>query len=617
VGAGVAEITAEVTADGTTASTMFPVVVHAGALTSEYSDTTTTLFAQQVTLADRRVELNDAADGVLLNASVVPATSAAAYRFTIAPMDENTAQASITTAGVLTATAAGRVKVHVIATVGGTNYVRSAIVTVQTAPVTQSEGLAEQVIATEARGYRQDAYTVSSWQAYDAALAAAKAALNDPASTQSVIDQVAGALSAAEAALTLRADLTGLSASVALVQGLLPARSDYTQGTWVALNTAYIAAGALLADPSTASQAQADAGASALNAAIAGLVLDPDRFAVTSLAQLVAALTSAELVGADYTSASWAAYREALRAATSVMAQDPVNRLSAAAALTSLDNAFRWLVHRVPTAGLAAQVAAAAAVPTAGYTQASVEALATALAVAKAVVAADPDSVTQARVATAQARLAAALSGLEALIPQPGPTVVVQQPGQTTVATDPASARGSLGALVGQASLLDQASFTGESWAAFAAALGTARAVAGSAASSPAQVSSAVVSLTAALAGLVKVPVGPPAVEQPLQNPGAGAPSTVIQSVKAGTIKIKGTAKVGRRLTASVTEWTAATKYSYQWYSGSTKIKNATNKTLKLTKALTGKKIRVVVTGTKKGMVSATKTSKATKKVKA
>ncbi|MDR1152816.1 MAG: FIVAR domain-containing protein, partial [Bifidobacteriaceae bacterium] len=604
-------------ADGTTKSTAFPVVVHAGALTSEYSGTTTTLFAQQVALADRRVTLDDAADGVLLNASVVPATSAATYQFTIAPMDENTAQASITPAGTLTATAAGRVKVHVIATVGGTNYVRSAIITVQTAPVTQSEGLAEQVIAAEARGYHRGAYTVSSWQAYDAALAAATAALDNPASTQSVIDQVAGALTAAEAALTPRADLTGISSSVALVQGLLPARLDYTQGTWAALNTAYIAAGALLADPSGTSQAQADAGANALNAAIAGLVLDPDRFAVTSLAWLVDALATADLVGADYTSASWDAYRQATRAATSVLAQDPVNRLSAAAALTSLDNAARWLVHRVPTAGLAAQVAAAAAVPTAGYTQVSVRALATALTIAESVLAANPDSVTQAQVATAQARLAAALSGLEALIPQPGPTVVVQQPGQTTVAADPASARGSLGALVGQASVLDQASFTAESWAAFAAALGTARAVAGSAASSPGQVSSAVVSLTAAFAGLVKVPVVPPTVEQPRQDPDSGTVPAITQSVKAGTVTIKGTAKVGKRLTAKVATWTTATKYSYQWYSGNTKIKNATNKTLKLTKALKGTKIKVVVTGTKKGMISATKTSKATKKIQA
>jgi hypothetical protein len=80
---------------------------------------------------------------------------------------------------------------------------------------------------------------------------------------------------------------------------------------------------------------------------------------------------------------------------------------------------------------------------------------------------------------------------------------------------------------------------------------------------------------------------------------------------------ISGTAKVGKKLTAKAGTWKpSGVKLKYQWYRGSKKISGATKKTYTLTSADKGKKIKVKVTGSKKGYASKTKSSKATSKVK-
>ncbi|MDR1775825.1 MAG: hypothetical protein LBS17_05230 [Actinomycetes bacterium] len=85
---------------------------------------------------------------------------------------------------------------------------------------------------------------------------------------------------------------------------------------------------------------------------------------------------------------------------------------------------------------------------------------------------------------------------------------------------------------------------------------------------------------------------------------------------KAPKPTIKGTAKVGKKLSVKVGTWKPKPKFSYQWYANGKKIKKATKSTLKLTKSLKGKKITVKVTGKKTNYVTKTVTSKATKKVK-
>lgn len=92
-------------------------------------------------------------------------------------------------------------------------------------------------------------------------------------------------------------------------------------------------------------------------------------------------------------------------------------------------------------------------------------------------------------------------------------------------------------------------------------------------------------------------------------------------TVKAGTLTsakptVKGTARVGKRLTAAAGAWTTGTKLSYSWLANGKVVKGASARTLKLTQALQGKKISVRVTGKLAGYTTATTTSAKTKAVK-
>jgi beta-glucosidase len=125
-GPGVANITATVNADGTTKSTSFPVVVYSGARTGDG----VTLFQHLVQLSDRTVTVDDAARGIQLSASMVPAADDATYTYSAAYAETNTAQANITPNGVLTATRPGVVRVTVVADQAGQKYTHTATVTV-------------------------------------------------------------------------------------------------------------------------------------------------------------------------------------------------------------------------------------------------------------------------------------------------------------------------------------------------------------------------------------------------------------------------------------------------------------------------------------------------------
>lgn len=127
VGTGTARITASVRADGTTGSTSFPVVVQDGAVTGGDG---VTLHPTLVSLPGRTVTLHEARSGVRLTAAVVPASQGAAYAFSTAYAEENTAGASVTRAGVLTADRPGTVRVTVVATVGDLRVSQTATVTV-------------------------------------------------------------------------------------------------------------------------------------------------------------------------------------------------------------------------------------------------------------------------------------------------------------------------------------------------------------------------------------------------------------------------------------------------------------------------------------------------------
>lgn len=80
-----------------------------------------------------------------------------------------------------------------------------------------------------------------------------------------------------------------------------------------------------------------------------------------------------------------------------------------------------------------------------------------------------------------------------------------------------------------------------------------------------------------------------------------------------GTPKITGQLQKGKTLKAVAGTWTPkASKYKYQWFRGTKKIKNATKASYKLKSADVGKQVTVRVTGTKAGYKAATVRSAAT-----
>lgn len=87
-------------------------------------------------------------------------------------------------------------------------------------------------------------------------------------------------------------------------------------------------------------------------------------------------------------------------------------------------------------------------------------------------------------------------------------------------------------------------------------------------------------------------------------------------SLSAKTPVVSGTAKVGKKLTARSGAWgPMPVTLRYQWYANGKKISKATKSTYKVASKDKGKKITVVVTGSKTGYTTVAKKSKATKSV--
>ena len=80
----------------------------------------------------------------------------------------------------------------------------------------------------------------------------------------------------------------------------------------------------------------------------------------------------------------------------------------------------------------------------------------------------------------------------------------------------------------------------------------------------------------------------------------------------SGKAKAKGTAKVGKKLTATPGKATGAT-VKYQWLLNGKAIKKATGKSLKVAKSFKGKKVSVKVSYVRSGYTTVTQTSSAVK----
>lgn len=510
VGQGLATITASVTADGTTKSTSFPVVVRTGTLV----DGSVTLHGTILQTPDQAISVAQAEEGFQLAATVLPAEAADSLAYRLALGEENSADAAISATGLLTASKPGLVRYTVVAKSGSTVVgVRSASVVVGEAavPSIDSADLTNAVRAVETLLGDTDTtvYTASSVAAVKTAIADAKAVLAKADATQEELDAAFAALYSAYAKLTPLGDVSVLSAPIAAVAQLAPLQASFTSASWAAVTAA-------------------------LNAAVVAKSSPNTDLSVDDINQLALAVTNA---------------------LADLKPVDPAAVAAEAAARAELNSL----------------VTAAHGHVEANYTAESWSRLQTALASASA-------ATTPSQVSAANSALKAALAGLQPVPPQVDQSAIIRSIAE-------------LSSLYTTYSKLPSKSYSAASWAAMAAALGKAQAVLSDQSATLTQVRESVVGLTSAHASLVK-------------------------PLKAGTVKVTGTAKVGKTLKVAKGSWTSGTSFRYQWYAGGKAINGATKATLKLAKAQKGKAVKVTVTGSKAGYSTVAKTSKATKPVK-
>lgn len=87
-------------------------------------------------------------------------------------------------------------------------------------------------------------------------------------------------------------------------------------------------------------------------------------------------------------------------------------------------------------------------------------------------------------------------------------------------------------------------------------------------------------------------------------------------TLATGTVKVNGTRKVGRTLTASTAKWTSGATFHYRWYRNGSLVSGATKKTYKLGTSDRRKTLSVKVWTTKSGYnTSSARTSARTAKI--
>ncbi len=256
-GEGIATITATVTALGSSKSDSYAVVVKG-------SDAP----APVINMADQKVELPDAG-AVSMNAelALVPAgAKSTSMTYLIAPMDENTAGASITSNGVLTATKAGKVRVTAVGSIDGAKVSAAAEVTVVPEGALAADNTALTAAIAAAQALAKSATPASAESSgLLAAIETAKAALGatDQKTLDNAVATLTDAVSAAESKLVMvdtpsaRAALIKvLKTAIERAEAIDPARLD--PAAYQVMLTAVTQAKQVVADPeSTVEQIQA------------------------------------------------------------------------------------------------------------------------------------------------------------------------------------------------------------------------------------------------------------------------------------------------------------------------------------------------------------------------
>ncbi|MDR1151290.1 MAG: glycoside hydrolase family 3 C-terminal domain-containing protein, partial [Bifidobacteriaceae bacterium] len=360
VGAGWANITATVKHAGQTGSDSFPVIVYAGALTQEFSGVETTLYDKLIAFGSRKATVAEASRGIALGATTVPASSTVAYSYRIAPMDVNTADATVTANGTLTASSAGQVKVTVTAADGTWLDSRSALIEIRE-HVADGGALTTKVAAVEAAAKPAGTYTDASAAALSKAVAAAKAVLADRGATQAQVNAALAALNAAQAGLVERGDVAGLGALADAAEALASSPGTSAEAA-ATLRAAAGTARSLVANPGGASKPAVAAALAALNSALSGVT--PAAPAGATTPALKSALTAlvtdlAALTGSAYTPESFAELTAALTQARAVVANTGATEAQVQAAITAVSKAAASLAPAAPPSAAVVKVKAA------------------------------------------------------------------------------------------------------------------------------------------------------------------------------------------------------------------------------------------------------------------
>ncbi|MDR1294430.1 MAG: glycoside hydrolase family 3 C-terminal domain-containing protein [Bifidobacteriaceae bacterium] len=343
VGPGVTQIRATVTADGSSKSTTFPVVVVA--------DNPTPFPRPVIQLPDVTCSLDEARAGVQLAAEVVPDVSAATTTYRLAFDEENEANATVRDDGLVTATREGLSRVT--ATVAVPGFARPVSVSANvTVTGTSKSSLTDKV--ADAAQVDEAGFTRNSWTAYEAAVTAAQRVLTDPSATQAQVDAAAAALDAAKARLAPRAEVATLSSLIGVYATLASESDTYTHQSWARLEAAVAAARTLTRDPANLSIAAAQSASDTILAALSGLartvsvVMPPgDRTQeqVSLSAALHALITDlGALPAGDYTAASYAPLGAALTAARAAVANPGSTGAQLTTAIQDLAKAAAGLI---------------------------------------------------------------------------------------------------------------------------------------------------------------------------------------------------------------------------------------------------------------------------------
>ncbi len=258
--------------------------------------------------------------------------------------------------------------------------------------VTSDDGKPElTALIVEIEKLNQNGYTAETWKKLADALAEAKRVNNDANATKAQRVDALNALIEAKDGLVVspddgqkEADKTKLNAEIKEAEALK--QTDYKPETWTAFKTALDAAKATAAN-ADATQAQVDKALADLKAAMDKLVtVSPDDGQEVDKKDLDAKIKEAEaLKQADYTPASWTAFKPVLDAAKATAANADATQAEVKTALDNLTAAMGKLVKVANKTALKAEISRAAGLKQADYTSASWTKLQTALTAARTV----------------------------------------------------------------------------------------------------------------------------------------------------------------------------------------------------------------------------------------